>query len=128
MEQSSCSCWPMSVQESSGMDSTSVKTSCTKSFRMPGYVEETSFACMAAIACGCHPRWNGFFPVNRPVAVEHHGNRARFTAAVEDSSPGTNLQKELEIELEQLVLPFTSSIMSSIMTSAQPSSPGGSLR
>lgn len=42
-----------------------------------------------------------YFPDNRPVAVEHHGKLARFTAPIEDSSPGTNLQKELEIELEE---------------------------
>ena len=42
-----------------------------------------------------------YFPDNRPVAVERHGECARFTAAVEDSPPGTNLQKELEIELEE---------------------------
>ena len=42
-----------------------------------------------------------YFPDNRPVAVEHHDKRARFTAALEDSSPGTNLQKELEIELKE---------------------------
>lgn len=40
-----------------------------------------------------------YFPDNGPVAVSHHGTRTRFTAAPEDASPGTHLQKELEIEL-----------------------------
>jgi hypothetical protein len=42
-----------------------------------------------------------YFPDNRPVTVEYQDNRARFTAPVEDAAPGTNLQKELEVELEE---------------------------
>ena len=41
-----------------------------------------------------------YFPDNRPVNVQQNGSRLRFSAPVEDSAPGTNLQKELEIELE----------------------------
>lgn len=40
-----------------------------------------------------------YFPDNRPVAVSQHGNRVRFVAPPENVSPGTNLQKEIEIEL-----------------------------
>jgi hypothetical protein len=40
-----------------------------------------------------------YFPDNKPVAVDEHGARVRFTAPLEDTAPGTNLQKELEIEL-----------------------------
>lgn len=40
-----------------------------------------------------------YFPDNRPVVVSHHGRTTRFTAEVEDSPPGTSLQKELEVEL-----------------------------
>ena len=42
-----------------------------------------------------------YFPDNRTVSVCQSGNRIRFTAPVEDTSPGTNLQKELEIELDE---------------------------
>ena len=41
-----------------------------------------------------------YYPDNTRVAVSQHGNATRFTAARETASPGTNLQKELEIELE----------------------------
>ncbi len=40
-----------------------------------------------------------YFPDNRPVSVQVHGNCVRFTAPIENMAPGTNLQKELEIEL-----------------------------
>ena len=40
-----------------------------------------------------------YYPDNTPVAVSQHGNAVRFTAQQEDLPPGTNLQKELEIEL-----------------------------
>ena len=40
-----------------------------------------------------------YYPDNAPVAVSQHGHAARFTAQKEESPPGTNLQKELEIEL-----------------------------
>jgi hypothetical protein len=40
-----------------------------------------------------------YFPDNRPVKVSQHGNRVCFTAPLEDSPPGTNLQKEMQIEL-----------------------------
>ena len=40
-----------------------------------------------------------YFPDNGPVSVQQHGRRVCFTAPVEDRAPGTNLQKELEIEL-----------------------------
>jgi len=40
-----------------------------------------------------------YYPDNSPVAVSPHGNATRFTAPREALSPGTNLQKEFEIEL-----------------------------
>ena len=40
-----------------------------------------------------------YYPDNRPVTVSQHGNAIRFTAEREELPPGTNLQKELEIEL-----------------------------
>lgn len=40
-----------------------------------------------------------YYPDNTPVAVSQHGNATRFTAQREELPPGTNLQKELEIEL-----------------------------
>jgi len=40
-----------------------------------------------------------YYPDNTPVAVCQHGNATRFTAQREELPPGTNLQKELEIEL-----------------------------
>lgn len=40
-----------------------------------------------------------YYPDNTPVAVSQHGNATRFTAQREELAPGTNLQKELEIEL-----------------------------
>lgn len=42
-----------------------------------------------------------YFPDNRPVSVQEQGKRLRFTAPIEDIAPGTHLQKELELELEQ---------------------------
>ncbi|MCU1270094.1 MAG: hypothetical protein JWN74_1388 [Acidobacteriaceae bacterium] len=40
-----------------------------------------------------------YYPDNLPVACSQRGNATRFTAPREESPPGTNLQKELEIEL-----------------------------
>lgn len=40
-----------------------------------------------------------YFPDNRPVAVEQGDDRILFTAPVEDSAPGTNLQKQIEVRL-----------------------------
>jgi len=40
-----------------------------------------------------------YFPDNVAVTVSQKGNSARFTAPREDMQPGTNLQKEMEIEL-----------------------------
>jgi len=40
-----------------------------------------------------------YFPDNRPVAVSEDNDAARFTAPVEATFPGSNLQKELEILL-----------------------------
>jgi len=40
-----------------------------------------------------------YYPDNTPVAVCQHGNAIRFTAQREEFPPGTNLRKELEIEL-----------------------------
>ena len=40
-----------------------------------------------------------YYPDNTPVAVAQHGNATRFTAQREELPPGTNLQKELEVEL-----------------------------
>jgi hypothetical protein len=40
-----------------------------------------------------------YYPDNLPVQTSQHGNAIRFTAPREASPPGTNLQKELEIEL-----------------------------
>jgi len=41
-----------------------------------------------------------YFPDNRPVLVSQHGDTVRFTPPVEDPPPGTNLQKELVVELD----------------------------
>src|SRR3954470_12680274 len=40
-----------------------------------------------------------YFPDNHPVSVQHFGNCAHFAAPVENTSPGTNLKKELQLEL-----------------------------
>lgn len=40
-----------------------------------------------------------YYPDNSPVAVSQQGNATSFTAQREELPPGTNLQKELEIEL-----------------------------
>ena len=40
-----------------------------------------------------------YYPDNTPIAVSQHGNATRFTAQPEELPPGTNLQKEFEIEL-----------------------------
>jgi hypothetical protein len=41
-----------------------------------------------------------YYPDNRPVNVTVGWNAVRFTAQPEDSPPGTHLQKELEVDLE----------------------------
>lgn len=41
-----------------------------------------------------------YFPDNRPVSVEQNARCASFTAPIEDFSPGTRLQKKLEITLD----------------------------
>ena len=43
-----------------------------------------------------------YFPDNLPVAVSQHNNSVRFTAPIESVLPGTHLQKELEIELDEI--------------------------
>ena len=40
-----------------------------------------------------------YYPDNTPVTVSQHADAVRFTAQPEHLPPGTNLQKELEIEL-----------------------------
>ena len=40
-----------------------------------------------------------YFPDNQAVAVTRNGQRVRLSAPIESTEPGTNLQKELEIEL-----------------------------
>jgi hypothetical protein len=40
-----------------------------------------------------------YYPDNTPVAVSQHGSATCFTAKREELPPGTNLQKEFEIEL-----------------------------
>jgi hypothetical protein len=40
-----------------------------------------------------------YYPDNTPVAVSQYGNAIRLTAQREELPPGTNLQKEIEIEL-----------------------------
>jgi hypothetical protein len=40
-----------------------------------------------------------YFPDNQAVTVTQHGRLVRFSAPIEGGEPGTNLQKELEIEL-----------------------------
>jgi hypothetical protein len=40
-----------------------------------------------------------YYPDNAPVAVSQHGSATRFTAQPEELPPGTNLRKELEVEL-----------------------------
>jgi hypothetical protein len=42
-----------------------------------------------------------YFPDNRTVAVYQHGNIVHFTAPIEDTPPGTNLQKELKVQLDE---------------------------
>ena len=42
-----------------------------------------------------------YFPDNRPVSVSQAGETIRFTSPIEDSSPGTHLQKQFEITLDQ---------------------------
>jgi len=42
-----------------------------------------------------------YYPDNDSVNVTVHGNATRFTAEPEKSPPGTRLQKELEIDLEE---------------------------
>jgi len=41
-----------------------------------------------------------YFPDNRPVLVDQMGGTVRFTSPIEDSAPGTHLQKQWEITLE----------------------------
>lgn len=41
-----------------------------------------------------------YFPDNRPVSVSRNNNSVLFTAPVEDAPPGANLQKEIEVSLE----------------------------
>jgi hypothetical protein len=41
-----------------------------------------------------------YFPDNRPVTVEQKDDRILFTAPVEDSAPGTHLQKQIEVRLD----------------------------
>jgi len=43
-----------------------------------------------------------YFPDNAAVAVCHDNNVVRFTAPLEGVSPGSNLQKELEIQLNEV--------------------------
>ena len=43
-----------------------------------------------------------YFPDNSAVAVCHDNNVVRFTAPLEGVSPGSNLQKELEIQLNEV--------------------------
>ena len=40
-----------------------------------------------------------YYPDNNSVTVSQHGNATRFTAQRESVPPGTNLQKQLEVEL-----------------------------
>jgi len=40
-----------------------------------------------------------YYPDNNPVEVSQHGNAIRFMAQREELPPGTNLRKELEIDL-----------------------------
>lgn len=42
-----------------------------------------------------------YFPDNRPVSVRQNGDTLCCTGPVEDSAPGTNLQKELEITIDK---------------------------
>ena len=42
-----------------------------------------------------------YYPDNAPVAVSQQGTAVRFTAQREELHPGSNLQKELEIELAE---------------------------
>ena len=41
-----------------------------------------------------------YFPDNSPVAVAQDRNLVRFTAPAENAAPGSNLQKEVEIQLD----------------------------
>ena len=55
--------------------------------------------------CGGHRLWvspeveRTYYPDSTPVSVAPQGHATRFTAECEEFPPGTNLQKELEIEL-----------------------------
>jgi hypothetical protein len=42
-----------------------------------------------------------YFPDNAPVSISRQGRAVRFTAPAEKSLPGTNLQKEFEVELAE---------------------------
>ncbi|MGH9503395.1 MAG: hypothetical protein ACRD20_11155 [Terriglobales bacterium] len=42
-----------------------------------------------------------YFPDNSPVAVSQGHNQVRFTAPSESAAPGSNLQKEVEIRLDE---------------------------
>jgi hypothetical protein len=42
-----------------------------------------------------------YFPDNSPVAVSEDHNQLNFTAPVESAAPGSNLQKQLEIRLDE---------------------------
>lgn len=41
-----------------------------------------------------------YFPDNRPVQMSPSGETVRFTSPIEDSAPGTHLQKQVEITLD----------------------------
>jgi hypothetical protein len=42
-----------------------------------------------------------YFPDNAPVTVSEDGDEVRFSASLESAFPGSNLQKELEIRLDE---------------------------
>ena len=72
-----------------------------KSRKMRARMAVPSSAFTGATACG-FPREveRTYYPDNTPVAVSQHGNAASFHGAARvELPPGTNLQKELEIEL-----------------------------
>ena len=76
------------------------RTSFTKLRQMRARRVVPSSACMVATGLWVSPEVERtYYPDNSPVAVSQHNNAVRFTAQREELPPGTNLQKELEIEL-----------------------------
>ena len=75
---------------------------------------------MAAIVFGSHRRWSvRIFPTTLRSQLTSGQGLLRFTAPVEIASPGSNLQKELEIQLDEQG--YTSHVHHRVIKSRQPS-------